>query len=362
MLIHNDCRHFRGDIPCTPHKLHGVHCEGCTFYDPAPQKVLIIKLGAIGDVIRTTPILSKLKAQYPKALIYWVTYSPDVLPDAVDIKLTLNLPALLQLEETDFDLAINLDKDREACALLNRVKATEKKGFSLKAGKCEPISASGKHKFETGVLDDVSKANTKSYVEEIFEICDLKYEKDDYVLENPFAGKKNWELDKTKKVIGLNTGCGGRWVTRLWEEKNWTELAIALIAQGFEVVLLGGEQEDAVNKRIAAGSSAKYFGHFPMKIFIDEIAQCDVVITQVTMAMHLAIGMKCKLILMNNIFNRHEFELYGRGEIIEPPTGCDCFYAPSCTRESNGGIHCMKDITPEMVLSAVKRTLSSESR
>jgi heptosyltransferase-2 len=62
MIVHTDCRHFRGDVPCTPHKKDGVHCESCPFYDPVDKKILIIKLGAIGDVIRTTPLLHRLES------------------------------------------------------------------------------------------------------------------------------------------------------------------------------------------------------------------------------------------------------------------------------------------------------------
>ena len=37
-------------------------------------KILIIKLGALGDVIRTTSILKGLKEKYPNCKIDWVTY------------------------------------------------------------------------------------------------------------------------------------------------------------------------------------------------------------------------------------------------------------------------------------------------
>ena len=36
----------------------------------------------------------------------------------------------------------------------------------------------------------------------------------------------------------------------------------------------------------------------------------DLVVTAVTMAMHIALGLGKKLVLFNNIFNPHEFELY----------------------------------------------------
>ena len=70
-----DCRYFRGDIPCKPNKNYGVHCideKGidCNYYAHVKEKILIIKLGAIGDVIRTTPLLEPIKKQYPGAGIY----------------------------------------------------------------------------------------------------------------------------------------------------------------------------------------------------------------------------------------------------------------------------------------------------
>ena len=51
-----DCRLFRGDIPCSP----GAICENCPDYEPMGKKILILKLGAIGDVLRTTPVLPEL--------------------------------------------------------------------------------------------------------------------------------------------------------------------------------------------------------------------------------------------------------------------------------------------------------------
>src|SRR5579871_6745596 len=80
ILINSDCRHFRGDIPCKPHKDHGVHCDGCDYYAPVSENILIIKLGAAGDVLRTTPLLTPLKKEHPNARIWWLTLSPELVP------------------------------------------------------------------------------------------------------------------------------------------------------------------------------------------------------------------------------------------------------------------------------------------
>lgn len=355
MIVKADCKFFRGDIPCLPHKERGIHCDQCEFYTPVSRKILIIKLGAIGDVIRTTPLLSGLRKRYPNALVYWLTHSVDVLPTSVDVKMEFSLASVLTLEETHFSLAINLDKDREACALLNRVRADVKKGFALKDGKPAPIDQDATHKFYTGIFDDVSKANRKSYPEEIFEIAGLTFSGEPYELENSEAGKIAWRLDRNKPIVGLNTGCGERWLSRLWPDEHWKETIKILLARDYEVVLLGGKSEHEKNLAFSAETGAKYFGHFPLKTFIDLIDQCDIVVTQVTMAMHLAIGRRKRLVLMNNIFNKHEFELYGLGEIVEPLSGCERYYLSNCKREARGEARCMRDILPIDVLNAVQR-------
>ena len=69
------------------------------------------------------------------------------------------------------------------------------------------------------------------------------------------------------------------------------------------------------------------------------------------MAMHLTIGLQKKIVLFNNIFNKYEFELYGRGEILEPDFDCDCFYAPTCPND------CMQYLSVKKVFDACQRLL-----
>ena len=32
-----DCKHFKGDMPCKPNKLHDVACDDCTHYEISPD-------------------------------------------------------------------------------------------------------------------------------------------------------------------------------------------------------------------------------------------------------------------------------------------------------------------------------------
>lgn len=362
-LYKADCRQFRGDIPCAPHKREGVHCDGCGYYDPTDRNILIIKLGAIGDVIRTTPLLERLRHEYPHARIWWLTHTPEVLPASVDRMLRFDAASVLALQAIDFDLAINLDKDLEACALLVRLRAERKKGFTLVDGVCAPIDEDARHKFLTGIFDDRNKENTKHYVREIFEICGFDWRGEEYVLDvkrrfdlEGKAAELGVDLESGRKIIGLNTGCGGRWTSRLWPDAYWVELATRLRASGYQPLFLGGAQEDAKNRAFAAASGGAYLGHFSLQEFIALLDRCDVIVSAVTMAMHLAIGLHKPLILFNNIFNRHEFELYGRGEILEPSKPCQCFFQATCRNEE---YCCMDFLEVDRVLEAVIRAAAA---
>ncbi|MBM4161331.1 MAG: glycosyltransferase family 9 protein [Ignavibacteria bacterium] len=359
--LKTDCRLFRGDVPCKPHKTFGVHCTDeagntCPHYDPVDSRILIIKLGAVGDVIRTTPLIRKLQTVYPRAKITWLTLSPEVLPSIVDEPLDFSLKNIVALRSMQFDILYNLDKDREACALCDQISATTKKGFILQNGVITPIDAAAEAKYLTGVFDDICKANTRSYLEEVFEICGFTFSGERYILERQPAGEVKWNINKRKKVIGLNTGCGGRWTSRLWDEKNWAALARTLKKKGYEVILLGGEQEDKKNQRLARTSTAKYFGHYPLQQFIRLVDQCDLVVTAVTMAMHITIGLGKKIVLFNNIFNKNEFELYEQGMILEPDMPCRCFYQATCT---NSEYRCMDHLPVHRVAEACVQLLQS---
>jgi len=348
MKISKDCKYYRGDVPCIFHKQEGVKCK-CKHYIRRGKRILIIKLGSIGDVIRTTPLLRKLWKVYPNCEITWITYNPEVVPKLVDQVLNFDKTNIVTLLGDKYDILYNLDKGKEACALTNLVKADVKKGFKLVKGKCEPIDKDVEHFFYTGVNDDLNKKSIKSYVEEIFWICGLCYSKEKYLLEKP---KCTVKLPNIKKpVIGLNTGCGKRWITRLWPEKKWVDLARNLVKEGYSVLLLGGDDENEKNIRIAKESKAKYLGVFSLLDFINVIDKCDLIVTSVTMAMHIAIGLEKKMVLLNNIFNKNEFELYGLGEIIEPNVECKMCFKRECA------YRCMEKITVDEVLKAIKRCI-----
>lgn len=352
-----DCKFFKGHIPCKPGKDHFIDCSNCDYYEKIEKRILIIKLGALGDVIRTTPLITKFRSVYKNAHITWLTQFPDVLPkESIDKIYKWNETSIYVLENKEFDIAINLDKEEEACILLNNVKAQQKYGFTWKDNHIDAATENANHKLITGFFDNISIKNTKNYLEEIFEICHFKFQDEEYLLNydtdlSNIWHKKMRDISNGKKIVGLNTGCGERWLTRLWPDDYWVEYIKILQKNDYFPVVLGGPQEDEKNRILAEKTGCYYPGTFSLKEFFAIANSCDIIVTQVSMMMHIAIALKKQLILFNNIFNKHEFYLYNRGEIIEPDSGCDCYYGDKCKRQKS----CMLDIKPQKVLNVTNK-------
>lgn len=353
MEVKNDCCFFRGDVPCIPHKKTGVHCENCQDYKSCGKQILIIKLGAAGDVIRTTPILHKITSRYQDAEITWLTRYPVFVPKSIVANiLNWNVENIIWLQSRKFDMLYNFEKDREAIGLASIISAKIKKGYLVdRYGKCKPADADAEHKWITGIFDDISRANQLSYPEEILNICGFSFNREKYILDIPKTDT-SFNLESSKKIIALNTGCGKRWQTRLWGKENWIELSKNLYENGYLPLLLGGQDENDMNIYIEKSSPAVYLGYFSLDDFINLVNRCDLIVTSVTMAAHLAIALNKKIVLLNNTFNRNEFELYDLGVILEPKDkdclGCYDNYCPEI---------CMSSILPELVYSEVVKLL-----
>src|SRR5262245_47376110 len=110
-----DCREFVGDRPCGPHKRTGVLCK-CDHYVPVQERLLIIKLDAMGDVLRTTALLPALAAAHPQASISWIT-RPESRPllernPFVHEIIDYGTDAMVALQSREFTRVINLDAGR----------------------------------------------------------------------------------------------------------------------------------------------------------------------------------------------------------------------------------------------------------
>lgn len=368
-IVKTDCRHFLGDRPCKYHKKEGVKCSGCKYYASVKKTILIIKLGAMGDVLRTTPILEALKKKHKRCKITWIVdeESKGLLENNpyLDGILSYDVEALTRLKVEHFDMVINLDSLPRSASLASFAWAKKKIGFGLsEIGNVFPFNHGAREWFQMGVFDDLKKRNKKTYQEIIFEKMGLKFKKEEPLVNlkeeeknfaNQFAKKHGLG---GKKIIGLATGAGGRWDLKKWTIGGYLKLieGIDKKIKDAKILLFGERGEVKRNREIMERSRIPLIntGHKnTLREFLSLLNLCDLVVTGDTLAMHAAVALKKKVVALFGPTSSSEIELYGRGEKIVSGMDCLCCYKETCDKHPN----CMESISPEVVFRAVKELL-----
>jgi heptosyltransferase-2 len=155
------------------------------------------------------------------------------------------------------------------------------------------------------------------------------------------------------KIIGLNTGAGPAWRTRVWPREHFASLALQLIQKGYRVLFLGGPEEDQLNRSLAKDTGGTYLGVIPYKKFLSLLNECECIVTTVTFAMHAAVALEKRVVLLNTIFPANEFYLYNKGAILDAGLECQACYKAQFDNKCLAK-NCMQLITPEQVLSHIE--------
>ena len=162
---------------------------------------------------------------------------------------------------------------------------------------------------------------------------------------------------RARPIIALNTGAGGRWPLKQWREGGYVELIRRLsVDQNVRFLLLGGPSEEQRNERLKSASAVHLFDpgcQNPVRHFGALLDRCDVVVTGDTLAMHLALALKKRSVVLFGPTSAAEIELYGLGEKVVPDMACLSCYKTACDFVPN----CMDLISVDMVERAVLNQL-----
>jgi ADP-heptose:LPS heptosyltransferase len=374
MLVRTDCRHFLGDRPCRPHKLEGVKCDGCHHYQRKGERILIVKLDAVGDVLRTTCVLDALHEAYPLCHVEWLTMenAAELLDNNRLVAQVHCFPgtALMELLTRRYDIVINLDNSPRSCQLATLAQGRRKLGFGFNPdGHIEPLSDAARVWFEMGLFDDVKRRNKRTYQEIALEVCGLPTQSRDLHLhlsaeERAWARScaARWGIDVHAPVVGLNTGCGARWPHKKWTEDGYVTLIGMLhehggrLEQTPHVLLLGGPEERERNARILerAGHPVVDTGcDHTLRRFCSLVELCDVVVTGDTLALHAAAALRKRVVAIFGPTSVAEIDLYGRGIKLVSDAPCVGGYRTECDERPT----CMERIAPQQVFDAVAEML-----
>ncbi|MDK2973127.1 MAG: hypothetical protein PWP23_2882 [Candidatus Sumerlaeota bacterium] len=367
--IRSDCRFYTGYKPC--HRHDG--CPDCTEFQPRGREVLIIKLGAMGDVLRTKCILTGIKRQYPYSWITWLTApgsEPLVRDPLVDEIHTYSTRGLGALEGRRFHLLACLDKDAEALALSRRIESARKVGYAPTDFNTLTVYNQGSvHALRLGLSDELKyRHNQLTHPQILYSMLEMKYQGDGYSLTVPREARElaaerlaALKLPAGKPVIGLNTGCGPVFETKQWTAEGYTELARRLARDhGFAVLLYGGPREAPMHAALLdalgplAGNGVWDTGtDNSLETFFALVDRVDVLVSADTLAMHVAIALRKKVVAFFGPTCEQEVDLFGRGERIVTDYKCSPCYLKRCDVRPS----CMQALTAETVEAAVVRVL-----
>ncbi len=361
-----ECRYFNGYKPCG----RSQSCDQeCPSKDIPTTRLLLIHLGALGAVVRSTALLKPLRRKFPGAHLTWVTDAPahQLLQDhpSIDRVLTTCESDLLSLSALEFDVAFVVDKSLKASGVLGRTKADLILGFQVdgRTGAILPATKAAEELWSLG-LDNHKKffVNKKSEIQLVTEALELgPWQNDDYHL--PLLGQRTkveeryreWSQNGNRWVIGINTGCSDAIPAKKLSVAFQRSLVQRLSQQSdVQVVLLGGPEDEIRNQQIAFGlpviSSPTGSG---LRDGYASVAACDLVVTGDSLGMHLAIAAQKQVVAWFGPTCAHEIEFFGRGEAILTAAPC----APCWKRVCGEKQMCYDQVDLEQIMAAVKRGL-----
>jgi heptosyltransferase-2 len=367
-----ECRHFRGDKPCafSQGRACGPVVSGsqCANYQPLGHKTLIIKLGALGDVLRTTTLLPPLVEKYPNGAVTWIT-APNALPLLAEAGLwkvmPWNVDTVMWAQRLAWDTVISLDKEEGPTTLAENVQAKEKFGFGRnKHGLLRSLAPATDYLFKLG-MDDEEKfhVNTRTYPNLVADACELPWKPNAYVL-HLSETENTWRTEFTAAwgegpFIGLNPGSGEGFAGKKWVTDHYVELARRLKEAGFTPVFLGGASE---KKRYAelhdrAWEWALFPGcEFTLRQFSALVGHMKALLSGDTLAMHIAIALGVYSVALFGSTTEREIEFYGRGTALVGKVPCGPCYKRVCPTQEE----CMQAISVETVFQALVQGAGKE--
>ena len=339
------------------------------------MKILIVKIGAIGDVIMSMSMIPVLRRKYPDAEISWIcgrTAAPVLhMVTGIDHVIEVNDKMILtgskfekitalfniwgKLFFQSFDIVINAHADYRYKMLFFPVR--KKDLYSLRkdnSNRIRPVP--GRHHSDEYAMlaENYDGENTLKYF-----LPDLK---------SSIKGKNEIHRSNNAPVVVLAPG-GAKNILRddnlrRWPVEAYAQLAESLLLLGYTVLVTGSETDQWVNPYFSKINVTSLIGKLGMQELVNLYSTSDLVITHDSGPLHFAGLAKTPVIALFGPTNPYEKVprgdtnqiIWGGGSLSCRPCYDGRNYAP-CSNNL-----CMKDITVEAVLKSVKEILNSSER
>jgi len=296
------------------------------------MKVLIVKLGAAGDVVRTTTLLRRLSGE-----VTWLTEAKNtVLLERV--KQGLKCVSWEQRDETKgtvYDLVVNLEDTHQIGSFLKLLDYKQLFGAYVDSTNALRYTDDSRPWFDLGIVsrygkqqaDELKYANRRTYQELIFEGLGWRFEGERYYLPQPTKTDLKGDV-----AIARQAGA-------IWPMKNWAyydDLERALKRTG-----------SIVNVLPERSSVLEHLG---------DVANHRCLVSGDTLPMHLALGSEVRCVSLFTCTSPWEIHDYGVQRKIVSPCIREFFYKRGFAERAT------RAISLEEVVAAVLEQLGAASK
>lgn len=346
------------------------------------KKILILRLSAIGDVVRTFPSLHLLRKRFPESWIAWAVEekAAPILEgyDALDeiiivprkswarflkhpfkwIFAIIDIWKFLRgMREKKFDTVIDFHSSLKSGIISWFTRAKSRIGYTASH------SREGNFLFNNVRLPlrkkRISRMERNFTLLKYFQIrtdecrADISISKEDKKYIDDFLNKEN--LSGRKKII-IFPGASKRQAYKKWGSDNYAALSNMLLKNDVDIILGWGPGERTESEDILSAANGKVVLSPPtsLKHLAELIKRCDLFIGGDTAAMHLscAAGTPCIAIYgpTDPVLNTPWGEQFRI--VYDESTDCSPCRKRRCKKRS-----CFENVTPEVVYREVQEMM-----
>ena len=332
------------------------------------KRILVIKLGAFGDVILITPSLRALRSKFPNAQIEVLIKNDfkDVLqlcPYIDDMIILKNkglfeiIKNIIVINGKGFNYSVDFQNNNlshliaYAAGIKQRLGFKNKKsGFLLNRGikdtrkNCDPVT----HQFQ--VLKSLGLEGNQDKTLELWPSVHDQSNIREFL-------KHSW-LSNNQMLIGINALASPRWVSKIWNLESYAQVADRLASKfNARIVFTGTKHSKSDIDEIIKHTQCKPVNAAGITSLMGLsvlIKRCSVLITVDSAPMHIAAAQNVPFVaLFGPTDPTRHLPFAEKFALIRKELACSGCYKPRCYRKN-----CMRDITVDEVYEAAVSLIS----
>ena len=331
----------------------------------ASQRILLIRLSSLGDIVLTTPAIRAVRGHFRDAYIAMLVgkQSAEVLQENphLDEIITFDrfakdkdtgemLRTVRVLRERKFTLAIDLQRKFRTALLMYFGGAAERVGKG-RLSTIRVLEQGNKH--ATAHYFDLLHAVGIPAVDQRLELFLAASERADAAQRFNTAG-----VTQTGLKVGFFPGAG--WKLREWMPERFASIGDSLVQHfNAEVLIFGGQKESELVHRVANLMDARgvpFAGNLQVRELAACIEKCDLFLTNDTGPMHIAAAVGTPTVSLFGPGNHIRFQpLGGLHQTIRHDVPCSP--CKQFTDKCKDNI-CMKKITVDEVWRSISDALA----